>query len=205
MSFTSNLEWRYATKKFDLNKKVSTIDLEKVLEAIRLAPTSYGLQAFHLHVIENTPKNLETLRKLKSASWEQAQIDSCSHLLVFSARTDFAKSIDEYFTLLSGANQEARERLSAYEDLVMGSLPRMNVEWSKKQTYLALGFALAAAAELQIDSCPMEGFDHEKFHEILGLPENLVVSAIMPLGYRAEDEKVRTKTRFKKEDLITMI
>ncbi|MFZ4648083.1 MAG: NAD(P)H-dependent oxidoreductase [Patescibacteria group bacterium] len=202
MSFIDNLEWRYATKKFDSQKKVSTENLNKILEAVRLAPTSYGLQPFRLEVIENKPENTSKLSELKAAAWDQAQIDSCSHLLVFCARTDFPEAIDEFFTMLSGGDQEKREKLAGYEDLVKGSLPRMTVEWSKKQTYITLGFALAATAELQIDSCPMEGFDHEQFAKILKIANNLEVSVVLPIGYRAESENVRPKARFSKETLI---
>ena len=205
MSFLANLSWRYATKKFDQNRQVSAADLNKILEAVRLAPTSFGLQAFHLTVVENRPGNEEKLQALKTASWDQNQIDSCSHLLVFSARTDSAVVVDEHFTRLSGGDLEKRRQFAAYEERVTSSLPNLNLEWAKKQTYILLGFALAAAAELQIDSCPMEGFDHDKFQEILALPKNLSVSVILPIGYRLPDETIRPKHRLPKEKLISVI
>lgn len=203
MSFINSLEWRYATKKFDQTKKVSSEALEIIINAVRLAPTSFGLQALHLEVIENNSENTELLRALKTASWDQAQIDSCSHLLVFSTRTDFKQAIEEYFTFISGGNSEKREKLAVYEGMVLNSLPNMTIEWGKRQTYIALGFALAAAAELKIDSCPMEGFDAEKYQTLLSVPTNREISVIMPIGYRHNEEQPKPKARYSEKELIT--
>ncbi len=114
MSFLSNLNWRYATKIFDTNKKVSDTDLEKVLEAIRLTPTSFGLQPYHFYVVTNP----EVKEKIQAVSWNQPQIGSSSHLIVFAARTDLTTLKEEFFTLLSGGNPEVRTMLKGYEDMV---------------------------------------------------------------------------------------
>lgn len=97
MSFISQLNWRYATKKFDTAKKVSDSDLEKILEAIRMAPASVGLQSYHVYVVTNQ----ELKDKIQAVSWNQAQIGTSSHLLVFAARTDLLDAKEELFTALS--------------------------------------------------------------------------------------------------------
>lgn len=98
MSFLSNLSWRYATKKFDTSRKVSDADLDKILEAIRMTPTSFGLQPYHFYVISNQ----DIQDKIQAVAWNQAQVGTASHLIVFTARTDFEANKDEYFELMSG-------------------------------------------------------------------------------------------------------
>lgn len=202
MSFLSNLTWRYATKKFDTSKKVSSENLEKILEAIRMTPTSYGLQAYHFYVVSNP----EMLAKLQAAAFNQPQVGTASHLIVMCARNDLMQAKDEYFDLMSGGNPEVRASLAGFEQMVGNTVSSPNaLEWAKKQVYIALGFALAACAELQIDSCPMEGFDPKAVAEILNLPANLDVALLLPIGYRASDEVIRPKVRFAKEKLFTVV
>lgn len=201
MSFLSNLEWRYATKKFDTSKKVSPENLEKILEAIRMTPTSFGLQAYHFYVVNNP----EILEKIQAASYNQPQVGTCSHLIVMCARNDPIQAKDEYFETMSGGNPDIRAKLAGYEQMLMGFMPNSSPEWAKKQVYIAQGFMLAACAELQIDSCPMEGFDSKAVTEILSLPANHDVAVIIPIGYRAADEAIRPKVRFSKEVLFTRI
>lgn len=203
MSFIENLGWRYATKKFDVEKKVTAENLEKILEAMRLAPSSFGLQPYHFYVVANTPENQEKLQAIKTASWGQAQIDTCSHLIVMAGRNDLMMVEDAYFNLLSAGEASARANLAEYEKMVVDFIPKVTVEWSKKQVYIALGFAMAACAELAVDSCPMEGFDGQKVAEILGLPANHETTVLLPIGYRAADEVLRPKVRFSQYQLFT--
>ncbi len=185
MSFLSNLNWRYATKKFDTNKKVSDTDLEKVLEAIRLTPTSFGLQPYHFYVVSNP----EVKEKIQAVSWNQPQIGSSSHIIVFAARTDLLVNNDEYFILMSGGNPEIRSSMKGFEDMLVGGITmheNANDSWAARQAYIAHGFAMAACAELEIDSCPMEGFDPVAVGNILGLPESQKAVVMLPIGYRAE-------------------
>ena len=107
MSFLSHLHWRYATKHFDPTRKVSDADLDKILEAIRMTPTSFGLQPYHFYVVSNQ----DIKDKIQAASWNQPQIGSSSHLLVFTARTDLMANKDEFFELLSSGNPEIRAHL----------------------------------------------------------------------------------------------
>ncbi len=204
MSFISQLNWRYATKKFNPEKPVTEESLNTVLESIRIAPTSYGLQPFQVTVVSNP----EIQEKLKAAAWNQEQL-LAPYVLVFSAQSDVSVRIEEYMELMSGGNKEVREKLKGFEDMMTGSLSSRSLDelkaWSAKQAYIALGFALAACAELEIDSCPMEGFDNDAFKKILNLPENLNPVVILPIGYRADDEAPRPKVRFGKDSLFGMI
>jgi nitroreductase len=208
MSFLKNIEWRYATKSFDTNKKVSDVDLSTITEAIRMTPTSFGLQPYHFYIVTNQ----EIKDKIQAAAWNQPQVGTSSHLIIFAARNDIKENTNEYFDLISGGNVEVRASLKGYEDMVSGFADRAIAggfvsTWAAKQTYIAQGFAMAALAELQIDSCPMEGFDPAAVGTILGLPENLTVSLLLPIGYRNEGDGPRTphKVRFSKEVLFTTI
>lgn len=201
MSFLSQLNWRYAAKKFDSTKKVSSEDLDKILAAIQFAPTSFGMQPFHCIVVTNQ----ETKEAIEAAAYHQSQLSSSSHLIVMCARNDLATVKDEYFEAMSTGDIKIRESLSGFEQMVAGFIPNASPEWSKKQTYIALGFALAACAELEIDSCPMEWFDALSIGKILGLPGNMDVAVLLPIGYRADDEHPRSKFRLPKEKLFTSV
>lgn len=201
MSFLSQLSWRYSTKKFDTEKKVSEADLAKILEAIRLTPTSFGMQPYHFYVVENRAKK----DAIQGAAWDQQQVGTSSHIIVMCARNDLMTLKDEYFDAMSGGDAESRAKLAGFEQMVTGFVPKASPEWAKKQTYIALGFAIAAAAELQIDSSPMEGFNAAAVAKILEIPSHLDVAVMLPIGYRAADEDPRQKFRFPKEKLFTMV
>ena len=201
MSFLSNLTWRYATKKFDTTKKVSRENLEKILEAIRMTPTSFGLQAYHFYVVENT----EILSKIQAASWNQQQVGTASHMIVMCARNDLMQAKDDYFDAMSGGDSAVRANLAGFEQMITGFLPNSSPEWAKKQVYIAQWFMLAACAELQIDSCPMEGFDAVAVTDILSIPPHLSVAVMIPIGYRASDDKPHSKVRFSQKQLFTFI
>lgn len=200
-TFLSNLQWRYATKNFD-GSKLSDSQLEAVLNAARLAPTSYGLQPFHVTIVSDT-----VLREqMKKASWDQPQLTSSSHVLVFSARTDLKDRIEAHLMNTAGGNPDIRAKLAGFEaalkEFAEGKTEADIQEWASKQVYIALGFALAACAELQIDSCPMEGFDPVEIKKILGLPPHLFPCVMLPVGRRAATEVLKPKVRFSKADLF---
>lgn len=203
MSFLSQLDWRYATKAFDPEKKVSEADLEKILHAIRMAPSSFGLQPFHVIVLTD-PALRETL---KPVSFHQAQLSDASFVLLFCARTDITSRPDEYVDGVSQGNEDVKQSMNAYKGMMVGSIQSKSeaerVAWSARQAYLALGFGLAACAELGIDACPMEGFDTKAVGEILGLPEQkLEALAYLSIGYR-KDAPTPPKFRFSSEDLFS--
>lgn len=201
MSFIEKLNWRYATKKFD-QQEISQEDLSVILEAVKLTPTSFGLQPFHVTVV----KNHELKETLKALSWNQEQLTSCSHVLVFSSRTDFMERTEEYFKLMTGGNKEIEEKVKGYREMIEGTVKGLEgyqaVTWAGKQAYIALGFALVACAELNIDSCPMEGFDRDGFKKALDLPDHIHPQVMLTVGYRHDSEVVRPKVRFGEKDLF---
>jgi nitroreductase len=202
-TFLSQLNWRFATKAFDPEKKVSEENLHKILDAIRLAPTSYGLQPFNVEVISNP----ELRKALLPASYGQAQVTDASYLLVFSARNDIDERIDAYVELASGGDTVAKEKLEPLKQMMKGALTSgtdaERTAWAARQAYLALGFGLAAAAELGIDSCPMEGFDAPEIDKLLQLPPYMHSVAYVTIGYR-KDNPTKEKVRFSQEDLFTV-
>ncbi|MFT6169847.1 MAG: nitroreductase [Celeribacter sp.] len=186
--FLDKLNWRYATKKMDPSKPVSEENVAKIVDAIRMAPTSSGLQPFHLFVI----RNADVREKLKPAAFGQEQLTDGSHLLVFAAYDGYDDArIDAVVDHHADERPGTREMLEGYYgNLKSMYLPRedqVNFEHAARQAYIALGFALAAAAELGVDSTPMEGFDPAQFDEILGLKDKGLKSVvILPLGTRDE-------------------
>ncbi len=203
MSFLDKLNWRYATKKFDATKSVSEEDKNKVLEAIRMAPTSFGYQPFHVTIVESK----EIREELKKNAWNQAQFTDAPLVLVFSSRGDLVKRIDEFLDVMSGGDANKKEAFAQYGEMMKGSASAKSEDeafaWAAKQAYIALGFGLAACAELGLDSCPMEGFDANAFHKILGLDDNLEVQATLAVGYRLNDEDKKPKIRFPTSELFS--
>ncbi|ETN96909.1 NAD(P)H-dependent oxidoreductase [Zhouia amylolytica] len=204
-----NLKWRYATKKFDPSKKISPQDLETLKEAIQLSASSYGLQPYQVLIIEDQ----EIREKLKPAAWNQTQITDASHLVVFANKVNLSpKDTEAYMNNISATRNIPVDSLNGFSEMINGvvnSLPEdAKAVWTSKQTYIALGNLLAAAAELKIDSCPMEGFEADKFNEILGLNEKgLNAAVIAPVGYRSEDDNTQEyiKVRKPKTELFTTI
>jgi len=184
-TLNDHLNWRYATKKMDPAKAVPQDKVEAIIEAARMAPTSSGTQPFEIIVVTN-PK---IRGQIAEAAGGQAQIIDGSHLLVFAAWDNYTDArIDE----VVGLNVDARGDLpmlhAYYDQLKANYLPReaeVNHAHAARQAYIALGVALVAAAEQEVDSTPMEGFDPEAVDAILGLKERGLRSLVlMPLGYR---------------------
>lgn len=202
-------QWRYATKKFDATREVSEKDLETILEAMRLSASSYGLQPYHILVVNNA----EIREKLKPFSWGQSQITDASHLIIFANQTDFGSElVDDYLKNLSETRNVPLEELKGYGDFAKSKLidlPKdVKANWTAKQAYIALGNALQATAELKIDSTPMEGIEPEKYDDILKLKEKgLTTSVVLAIGYRSEEDETQhySKVRKSKEELFTFI
>ena len=208
MALLEQLNKRYATKKFDATAKISADNLSTLLEAIRLSASSFGLQAYKVVVVDN-----EAIRKqLRAVAWDQSQITDASHLLVFAVDHDFNESgVDEYLENIARTRNIEVSSLSGYGEMMKGSLDRPREEiqnWLTRQAYIALGFGLVAAAELNIDACPMEGFDNNQFDEILGLKEKgLHAAVVLTIGYRSVEDGYQhmAKVRRSKEDFILTI
>ena len=208
-NFIENQKWRYATKKFDATKKVSASDLETLKEAIQLSTSSYGLQLYKVFIIENP----EVRAQLQPVSWGQSQIIEASHLLVFANIVDVQENhIDEYIQNIANTRSLSEADLKGYADFMKSKIVPLPVEqkavWTSKQTYLALGNLLNAAAELKIDVTPMEGFEPEKYNEILGLNAlGLNASLVAAIGYRHEEDATQhyVKVRKPKQELFITI
>ena len=204
-----NLKWRYATKKFDSNKKVSEQDLETLMEALQLSASSYGMQFYKFLLIKNT----EIRKQLMAASWGQKQVIDASDLILMCS----IQSVNDADVDVAVANTgEVRdipvEKLTAYANFVKSKVNELNTsekqDWAAKQVYTVLGFALSACADLRIDSCPMEGFDPQKYDEILGLSaKGLIPTLVLPIGYRSENDKSQydKKVRKSTENLFEII
>jgi len=206
MHLIEALQWRYATKRMT-GEKVPEEKVETILEAIRLAPTSSGIQPFNiLHI---TDKQL--LEKIKPIANSQAQITEASDLLVFAAWADVSgQHIDAVYdriaterNLAPGAQKDYVEKLKTR---FAGYTPEYRAQWAARQVYIALGVAISAAAIEKVDATPMEGFRNAELDQLLGLNERGLRSyALMAIGVRdtTNDKLVHLKkVRRPKEELI---
>ncbi len=203
------LNWRYATKKMDAAKAVPQEKVDAIIEAIRMAPTSSGTQPFEVILVTNP----DIRSQIAKAAGGQEQINDGSHLLVFAAWDNYtAERIDEVVDLNVAARGELPMLHAYYDNLKSNYVPRdakVNYAHAARQAYIALGVALVAAAEQEVDSTPMEGFDPASVDKILGLAERGLRSVVlMPLGYRDEAGDwllPMGKVRKSREAMITVV
>ncbi len=201
------LKWRYATKKFDSTKRIDPATWSALEEALVLSPSSYGLQPWKFLVV--TDPALKA--KLRVASWNQAQVEDCSHHVVFLVKKDPGlPEIEHFVDRIAEVRGVSRESLAGYRGYMVGDLaegPRAKVinEWAARQVYIALGNFMTAAAVLGVDTCPMEGLVPAQYDEILGLEgSGWATLCACPAGYRAADDKYAEvpKVRFPREEVI---
>lgn len=198
MEFGKIVMSRYATKKFD-GRSIPETKVDELLDMVRFAPSAINLQPWKIKVV--TDKKTKEL--LRPAAFNQEQITSCSHLLVFCADPDYDSLIKRLENLLkkSGAANEVQKMVIGMAvQFTRPMSPEQKLAWSQSQTYLALGNALNGAKALGFDSCPMGGFDPKEFSRILKIPSPLVPVMLCTLGYAAD--KPMPKVRFPKEDVI---
>ena len=186
MSLIDKLNWRYATKRMN-GTKVPQDKVDRILEAIRLAPTSFGLQGFKVIVIENE----ELREQIFNSACQQPQIKEASHILVFAANKKVTQEqVDEYMQLTATTRGIPVETLNGFKAMFAGIVAgtaEQNFVWTARQAYIAFGVGIAAAALEDVDATPMEGFSNEALDKILGLSEqNLGSTTILTLGYRDE-------------------
>lgn len=195
------LAWRYATKKFDPSRKIPAADWAALEQALVLTPSSYGLQPWKFIVV--TDPALKS--RLRPATWNQAQVEDCSHFVVFTARTDITPAdLDRHLARVSAVRQVAPESLAGYRgymegDLLKGARSVAIAEWAARQVYIALGSLMTCAAVMGIDACPLEGLEPDKYDQILGLEgSGFRTICALPLGYRSSEDKYATvpKVRF---------
>lgn len=191
MQLIEDLKWRYATKHFDTDKKVSDKDILTMKQAINLTATSFGLQPFRVFCITDPALKEE----LQTASFNQAQISECSHLFVFCAKTEISESyVDAFIQNMAETRNVQLDDLKGYGDYIKGSVNSKPEEfiapWNIRQAYIALGSLLIAAANLRVDACPMEGFQPEVYSQMLDLEsKGLTAAVVCPVGYRSPDDK----------------
>lgn len=201
-NYNQNLKWRYATKKFDATKKISEKDIALLKEAIQLSASSYGLQPYKVLIISDP----EIKAQLKVAANGQTQLEDASHVVVFANLSDLSeKHVASYIENISKTRAIDTQQLEGFSSLmnsVVGNLSKDGREvWAAKQTYIALGNLLSAAADLKIDSCPMEGFDPDKVAEVLNLEQyNLTPSLIAPIGYRSTEDSTQHYHKVRKPE-----
>lgn len=204
------LEWRYATKVFDANKKIPAEVWNALERALILTPTSYGLQPYRFIVLTDLEKRAELL----AHSWNQRQVVDCSHYVVMTARTKLAEAdVDNWVQRFAHIRKIPVESLTAYRgmmvgDVVHGSRGKVSHEWAARQVYIALGNLMTSAAVLGVDTCPMEGIVPQEYDRVLGLSNSGYATAVAcALGYRADNDKYAalTKARFDATELVRKI
>ncbi len=205
-TYVESLSWRYAAKKYDTGRKISDADLNTIKEAVRLSASSYGLQPYKVVIVENP----EIREKLKAVGYGQPQITDASHLFIFANEANVGEaSVDKYITNISETRGVPAEALAGFSDMMKGVIGGLSDDakntWTAKQTYIALGNLLSAAAELKIDASPMEGFNAASFNEILGFDKlGLNAAVIAAVGYRhnEDDAQHQKKVRKSQEELF---
>jgi nitroreductase len=210
MDIIESLNWRYAVKSFDPNKKLTPDQVERIKDGLQLTPTSMGLQLMQFIIIEN-----QVIKdQIVPFAYHQKQVADCSHLLILCRKTHVQ---EDDITTFVGRTGEVREldnqhpTLLNYEKMLRNSL-NLSLDqqkaWMENQVYIALGNLLTLCAAEKIDSCPMEGFNRAQLDEFLKLPEKDLNAVVMcPIGYRSNEDKYSqiNKVRRLKEDLFTEI
>lgn len=190
MNIIDSLKWRYATKKFNPEKTLTSSQIQTIKEAFNLTATSYGLQPLKLVIIHNK----EIQKELVQHSWNQQQVADASHLLVFCIENTVDEAyIDQYFARVKAIRNTPDEILNPFKEFMMSSFNDKTTEWIKtwctKQAYIAMGNLLTVCATEKIDACPMEGFIPDAYDKVLQLQEKGLSSVlVMPIGYRADDD-----------------
>jgi nitroreductase len=202
------LNWRYATKKFDPDRRIPEADWRTLEESLVLTPSSFGLQPWRFVVITDP----DTKAKLPPMSWGQQQVAEASHVVVFATRQNLsADDIDKFIARTAEVRGSTVESLAGFRKMLIGALHGGSIDlnhWAALQVYIALGQFMATAAMMGIDTCPMEGIDPAKYDALLNLPEQgygTVVACVA--GYRAADDKYAQlpKVRFHVDDVIVRI
>ncbi|MCB4800092.1 NAD(P)H-dependent oxidoreductase [Neotamlana laminarinivorans] len=207
MDIIKQLNWRYATKKFDATKKITDQQLDTLKQAFNLTATSYGLQTIAMVVVENKTKR----EQLVPHSYNQNQVLDASHLLVICIQEHVdATDVKKYYSNIKQIRNTPDHILKPYQEGLIAMLDKKTQaecqQWSKNQAYIALGNLMTVCANIQVDACPMEGFVPEKYDDILGLTKlGLKSVLLLPVGIRAEDDLFATLKKVRKPITETVI
>lgn len=188
-SFTGNLEWRRAVKSFG----EGPINTDLIVKAMINAPSSFGLQPYKILAV----RNKELKERLQPACYDQAQVIECDTLFVFCAIKNVEERAEEYLKATEGVSRGMRDMLMGF----VSHLPDKTA-WATRQAYISLGFGLAACAEFQVASCPMEGFLPEQVGQILEVSSNLVPVVLLAVGQHSGKEDSYPRFRFPESDLV---
>jgi len=206
----NQLNWRYATKQFDAQRKIPAEDWAALEQALLLTPSSYGLQPWKFIMV----KDPAARERLVSASWGQRQVADASHLVVFVVKNHLTeKDIEDYIDRIAQIRGVPGKSLEGFRDMMVGSIVNgmdagQQKAWAARQAYIALGNFLNSAALLGIDACPMEGIEPEKYDAMLGLDrQGLSTVVAAAAGYRRADDSYASlkKVRFPKEQVLVEI
>lgn len=205
-TFEEAMAFRHACKVFDETKKINNEDLNFILEAGRKSPSSFGMEPWKFLVITNE----ELKAKLRPLCWNQVQITSCSHLLIILAAIDDVKAESKEVERKFKRRQMPEDKLNMYLSLYANHLKDVLAKdeniyaWTSKQSYIALGNMMTAAAIKGVDSCPIEGFEKEKIEELLKLDtKKYQLSVVVPFGYRVNEQSVQQREPF--ENIVEFI
>jgi len=197
--FSKAMDFRHACKAFDESKKISDEEMHYILEAGRKSPSSFGMEAWKFLVITNE----ELKAKLRPFCWDQVQITSCSHLVIVLAGIENAKVESGMPKKRFTRREMPQETLDFYMDIYAKHLEKTlstddNIyAWTAKQSYIALGNMMTAAAFVGIDSCPIEGFEKENVEEVLGLDTSKYqLAVVVPFGYRINEQSSQIRLPF---------
>lgn len=203
------LQWRYATKKYDTSKKLEKEKLHTILEAGRLAPSSFGTQPWAFIAISNA----ELKSKLAPHAYNQPQIESASHLIVLCGYDKITEQHVHEHVAYGLANGGEKERLENYRWMLINRFAELNTAgiadtYISNQVYIALGSMILTAAALRVDASPMGWFNPDAFDEVLWLKEKwLHAVVLLALGYRDETDSAAhvAKVRRPEDKVITYI
>ncbi len=204
------LNWRYATKQFDPNRKINAQDWATLEDVLQLTPSSGGLQPWKFIVVTDPAVR----EKLRAASYGQAQVTDASHFIVFASKKNFNEAnVDAHINQVASAQGISPETLAPLRNMLVGGIVQSMDEksrdaWARNQVYIALGNLLTSAALLGIDAAPMEGFDRAQYDQILDLSaQGLATAVIAAVGYRLPTDKYAQapKVRFPKSEVFLKV
>jgi len=205
-ALNSALQWRYATKIFDSKQSIPAETWSALIDSLVAAPSSFGLQPWKFILVESS----DVRSQLREVSWGQAQVTDADKLVVFAARTDMTPADTErWITRLASVHGQQLDELAGLGKVINGFCNNMTVEerhaWNVRQTYIALGQFMAAAAMVGVDTCPLEGLDPKSYDKILKLEESGYATCVAcAAGYRSPEDKYasRPKARFMTDEVI---